>query len=145
MRSVRFLLPLLLLSALLMTGCTSEPERVWASFVDAVSEKRVDEALGYIDFERMAQKAVGDDAESALALGLLGGTEGVGKMMEGLLRDALSKGEIQEGKPALELKKPKKVTAEGDYCTMLFIGSDGGDMTVEMERIDGEWKIVGIE
>lgn len=148
MKPICVLVAISLLAMVFVTGCTTEQEKqegVWGSFVEAVSEKRVEDALGYVDFARMAQKTADDSPEWTLAVGLWGKTEEAAKFMEGLLRDALAKGEIQEGKPAAEFKKPKTVTTEGGHCTMLFIGSASGEMTVEMERIDGEWKIVGFK
>jgi hypothetical protein len=143
-RLIGVVLATLMLVAL--AGCASAQETVWRSFVDAVREKRADDALGYIDFERMAQKAFGDDAEAAAGLALLGESDGAAGLLEELFRDAFSKGEFDSGSTNIsaEARKAKSIKTEGDVSTLTF-EADSGEFVVEMERIDGDWKIVGFE
>ncbi|MDZ4064258.1 MAG: hypothetical protein U1E22_06260 [Coriobacteriia bacterium] len=127
-----------------IAGCGStEQEQVWNSFIKAVADKRVDDALGYIDFARMSQKALGDDPDALAATAFLGGPEATAEWMKGLFREALSQSDVEDGAPATlgRMDQPTSVKTEGDFSTLTF-NVDGADLAVEMERIDGTWKIV---
>lgn len=126
------------------SGCArTEQEKLWDSFVEAVSEKRADDALACIDFERMAQKAIGEDADSQAALAWLGGVDGAAEMMRGLFREAIaqSNGTGDASAAVSKMGEPVEVVTEGDFSTLEFDVS-GEKLTVSMERIDGQWKIV---
>jgi len=145
MRFTRVLTVLLVIAALLgIAGCgSSEQEQVWNSFVEAVADKRTDDALGYIDFGRMVQKIFGDDQDAVAAMAFLGGPEASAEWVEGLFREALAQPDA-EGSTSGTLEKmdnPASVKTEGDYSTLTF-NVDGNEFTVEMEKIDGVWKIV---
>lgn len=145
MRRIRVVVVLLLALAIVgASGCAkTEQEKLWDTFVDAVSEKRADDALACIDFERMAQKAMGEDADSQAALAWLGGVEGAAEMMRGLFREAISQsgGSGDTSAAVSRMGEPVEVITEGDFSTLEF-DVDGEKFTVSMERIDGEWKIV---
>ncbi len=132
-----------LLAILPLFGCApTEQEKVWTAFTDAVAEKRVDDAMQYVDFSRMVQKTMGDDSEAQAALALFGGPEGMSSILEGAFREALSGAkEDADSSGLIGMKKPVRVETDGDFSTLVF-EVDGSETTVQMEKIDGEWKIV---
>lgn len=145
MRFGRVLIALLVVALLVgIAGCgPTEQEQAWDSFVKAVADRRADDAVGYIDFERMTQKALGDDPEAVAAMAFLGGPKGVAEWMEGLFREGLAQSDAEDDTLATigQMANPESIKTEGDLSTLSF-NVDGDVFTVEMERIDGTWKIV---
>ena len=130
----------LLCALLLASGCgSSEQEQVWRSFLKAAAAQRADEALSHLDLERMTQKYMSANSDAALGMALLGGSEATAGIVEGMLRDSFAKGEFDFGGTDLSaISSPSAITTKGDFSTLTFQGG----RRIEMERIDGEWKIV---
>ena len=83
MRLVRALLVLMLGVALMATaGCAATPESAWESFVAAVKDGRVDDAVSHIHFERLVENTVADDPDLAAGLELAGGVEAAAAQTE---------------------------------------------------------------
>lgn len=138
---IALLLACLLVASSLVACAKSEPERTWDSFLKAVAEKRADDAMQYIDFGRMVQKSMGQDSDAQAAMALLGGADGVEKLLQGLFRDAIASAESTKGASITKMTRPESAKIEGDYATLVF-KAEGKPATVQLERIDGRWKIV---
>lgn len=117
-----------------MLGCSSSgPEAVWRSYVRASEAKDGDGAVSYWDYETRerlgADSGVPDDLVMDLATAV-----------EDLQREYVEAG---MGRDFEGWGGPSSVDIDGDNATLHF-DVEGVEYTVDMQLIDGAWKIINV-